>query len=167
MLIGVAVDGLAFLVLSRYLMPRLTLAILAVVGTIGLTATRWLSRYLARRRLGPARTLLVGSPAECASAVGHLDDSDTHVVVVGTVALDGTLSDAVYRHGATDVLLLGTSSYADIFPEPFGSLEAAGVDVFQRVNAAQTLLGLGSLPRARRHAVRRAAPAPFRATSTR
>ncbi|MGB0115080.1 MAG: hypothetical protein WBP59_17805, partial [Ilumatobacteraceae bacterium] len=37
MLVGVTVDGFAFVVLDRYLMPRLNLFVLAIVGTMLLT----------------------------------------------------------------------------------------------------------------------------------
>ena len=57
MLLGVTVDGFAFIVLDRYLMPRFNLFVLAIVGTILLTANRYLSRMLVARRLGPSRVL--------------------------------------------------------------------------------------------------------------
>lgn len=140
MLIGVTIDGFAFIILSRYLMPRLNLAVLLVVGTVLLMANRQVARALARRRLGPPRILLVGDIDECELARTHLA-AGRHDVV-DTVADTTQLERAVRAASATDVLLLGASSYAEVFPHPLTELEHVGVGVFQRVTAAQTLLGL-------------------------
>jgi exopolysaccharide biosynthesis polyprenyl glycosylphosphotransferase len=153
MVIGVAVQGLAFVLLDRYLMPRLNLLIFMVVGAVCLTANRYLSRMLAQRRHGPAKVLLVGLAAECKSAESHLGESDWRAITVGSTSDIGSFADAVSKSGATDVLLLSTSAYSDIFPQPLNELEASGVDVFQRVSAAQTLLGL--------HEIREVAGMPF------
>ena len=57
---GVAVIGLAFVVLDRYLMPRLNLAVYPVSASFVLVANRHLSRRLSLRRQGAPRVVLVG-----------------------------------------------------------------------------------------------------------
>lgn len=153
MLVGVAVDGFAFVVLDRYLMPRLNLFVLAIVGTMLLTGNRYLARTLVTRRLGPSRVLLVGDDDECERAVEHLDGEPMQRVVVGTSTETTHLVARVRTADATDVLLLGVSSYAEVFPSPITELEHLGIGVFQRVTAAQTLLGL--------HEIREVGGMPF------
>lgn len=153
MIVGVGVDGFAFVVLNRYLMPRLNLLVLAIVGTVLLTGDRYVARMLVTRRLGPSRVLLVGNTGECERAVEHLGGEPDQRVVVGTAAATGSLVEDVRSADATDVLLLGVSSYAEVFPSPIAELEQLGVGVFQRVTAAQTLLGL--------HEIREVGGMPF------
>src|SRR4051812_1515809 len=81
--IGVAVQGLAFVLLDRYLMPRLNLAVFLVVASSVLAGNRRLSRRLAARRQGPPRVVLVGTADDVALAGRHLADSDRGAVVVG------------------------------------------------------------------------------------
>jgi exopolysaccharide biosynthesis polyprenyl glycosylphosphotransferase len=142
MTIGVAVEGLAFVVLDRYLMPRLNLFVLLVVGSAVLTANRIISRTLSRRRLGAPRVFLVGSDSECESAVAHLAETGGAVRAIGASRSADQLLTKIAGSGATDVLLLSPSSYAAIFPQPLNDLERDGVGVFQRVSAPETLLGL-------------------------
>src|SRR6056297_3695867 len=104
--IGVAVQGLAFVLLDRYLMPRLNLAASLVVASFVLVANRGLSRRLAVRRQGPPRVVLVGEPASVALATRHLGDSDRDAVVVDRVGSPELLTSAVADNAATDVLLL-------------------------------------------------------------
>jgi exopolysaccharide biosynthesis polyprenyl glycosylphosphotransferase len=153
MAIGIGVEGVAFVVLDRYLMPRLNLLALFVVGSLALTANRRLSRRLAWRRQGAPRVALVGPPDAVATASAHLADSDRGAVVVGTAPSTDALVELVDTHGATDVLLLDVHAFGDIFPEPLATLERRGVGVLQRVGAQETLLGL--------QAVREVAGMPF------
>jgi exopolysaccharide biosynthesis polyprenyl glycosylphosphotransferase len=139
--IAVAFDGLAAVLTDRYLMPRLNLAVLLVVGTLVITGNRTLSRYLANRRRGPSRVLLVGESEAVALASAHFA-AGHHAEVVGTVANTAGLFDAVRSRRATDVLLLDLSAFADAFPEPLTALERDRIGVHQRVSAQETLLGL-------------------------
>ncbi|MBA3287178.1 MAG: exopolysaccharide biosynthesis polyprenyl glycosylphosphotransferase [Acidimicrobiia bacterium] len=143
--IGVAVDGLAFVVLDQYLMPRGNLFIFAVVGAVVITANRRFSRVLANRRQGPARVVLVGSPADAERAARHLAISDRDAVLVGRVPSPVGLAAAVEANRATDVLLLDVGSLDAVFPHPMSELEARGVGFMQRVSARDTLLGLQSI----------------------
>lgn len=152
MAIGVAFDGLAAVLTERYLMPRLNLAVLLVVGSLVITANRTVSRYFANRRRGPSRVLLVGHGEAVALAQRHFA-GDRDADVVGTVADTKGLFDAVHRHDATDVLLLDLSAFSDAFPEPLTALDREGIGVHQRVSARETLLGL--------QAVREIAGLPF------
>lgn len=144
MAIGVAFDGLAAVLTERYLMPRLNLAVLLVVGSLVITGNRTVSRYFANRRRGPSRVLLVGHGEALALAQGHFAD-DRDADVVGTVDDTSGLFDAVHRHDATDVLLLDLSAFSAAFPEPLTALDREGVGVHQRVSARETLLGLQSV----------------------
>jgi exopolysaccharide biosynthesis polyprenyl glycosylphosphotransferase len=140
-LIAVLLDAGASFLTGRYLMPRGNLVALAVVATLALTGTRWLSRRMVIRRSGLPRVLLVGSPDDVELAAGHLaEDQVAHVA--GSVAAGADLQAAVRRTDASDVLLLSEGALRDIYPEPLTLLERQGVGVLQRVGARETLLGL-------------------------
>jgi lipopolysaccharide/colanic/teichoic acid biosynthesis glycosyltransferase len=143
--IGVAVQGLAFVLLDRYLMPRLNLAIFLVVASIVLAGNRQLSRRLAVRRQGPPRVVLVGTLDDVAMAESHLADSDRGAVVVGSVPSPDGLAATIRATGATDALLLDVDAFGSIFPEPLSTLERSGIGFLQRVSARETLLGLQSV----------------------
>jgi exopolysaccharide biosynthesis polyprenyl glycosylphosphotransferase len=140
--IGVAAEALVYLLLDRYLMPRLNLLVLAGSASIVLTANRSLSRALARRFIGPARVVLVGTADEASLAERHLLETNAQTVVVATTEALADVSGVAQRSTATDVLLLGQAAYAQVFPKPLQRLEEQGLSVFQQVTAAQTLLGL-------------------------
>jgi exopolysaccharide biosynthesis polyprenyl glycosylphosphotransferase len=142
MAIGVAVQGLAFVLLDRYLMPRLNLGVFLVVGTVVLVLNRRLSRRLAIRREGPPRVVLVGADDQVQRAAAHLGESDRDAVIVGTADRPDGLSGIVAENRATDVLLLDVTAFGAVFPEPLVSLEARGVGFLQRISARETLLGL-------------------------
>ncbi len=149
--IAVAIDGLAAVLTDRYLMPRLNLGFLLVVGSLTLTANRSLSRYLSKRRHGPSRLLLVGRDEAVERTIRHFDPTDA-IVVASALTPERVLAGAV-EHRATDVLLLDLSAFTSAFPEPLASLDRMGVGVHQRVSARETLLGL--------QAVREIAGMPF------
>ena len=153
MAIGVGVEGVASVLLDRYLMPRLNLAALLVVGSVVITANRRVSRHLALRRQGPPLVALVGPDDAVATAERHLADSDRAAVVVATATTTDDLLGLVDRSKATDVLLLDVKAFNAVFPEPLGTLSARGVGFLQRVGAQETLLGL--------QAVREVAGMPF------
>ncbi len=140
--IGVAVEGLAFVLLDRYLMPRLNLGVFFVVASFVLVANRRLSRRLAVRRQGPPRVVLVGEPASIELATRHLGESDRDAIVVDRVGSPELLTSAVSDNAATDVLLLDVEAFGSVFPEPLNTLDTAGVGFLQRVSARETLLGL-------------------------
>lgn len=145
MAIGVAVEGIASVLLDRYLMPRINLAILLVLGSIIITGNRRLSRRLALRRQGPPLVALVGSVEAIDTAERHLADSDRAAIVVARAESTSNLVDLVRVSRATDVLLLDVKAFGEIFPEPLSSLENMGVGFLQRVGAQETLLGLQSV----------------------
>jgi exopolysaccharide biosynthesis polyprenyl glycosylphosphotransferase len=140
--IGVAVQALAFVVLDRYLMPRLNLAVFLALASFVLVANRHLSRSLARRRNGAPRVVLVGEQESLRLAARHLVESDRDAEVVDRVRSPHLLTSAVTEHDATDVLLLDVTAFGSVYPEPLNSLELAGVGFLQRVSARETLLGL-------------------------
>ena len=82
MAIGIGMDGLAALVADRYLMPRLNLVALLVVGSVALTLTRNVSRVMARQRRGPARLALIGPLNERAHVRKIIDADETSLIVV-------------------------------------------------------------------------------------
>ncbi|MFW2335256.1 sugar transferase [Ilumatobacter sp.] len=142
--IAVALDGLAAVLSDRYLMPRLNLGVLLVVASLWLTANRTISRYLANRRNGPSRLLLVGHGEAAELAERHFADAN-EATVVGAVERTSELFDRVNATDATDVLLLDLSAFESAFPEPLTALDLEGVGVHQRVSARETLLGLQSV----------------------
>ncbi len=143
--IGVAVQGLAFVVLDRYLMPRLNLAAFLVLASFVLVANRKLARRLTLRRQGLPRVVLAGAPDAIDLAVAHLAESSQRAVVADRVERPHDLVDSVVAHDATDVLLLDVTAFGSVYPEPLNSLELAGVGFLQRVSARETLLGLRSV----------------------
>jgi len=145
MAIGIGVDGVAFVVLDRYLMPRLNLAVLFVLGSLVLVASRHFSRRFSVRWQGPPRVVLVGRPDDIASVTTHLAQSDRAAEVVATINSTDQLAAAVRAHHATDVLLLDVDAFGRVFPEPITSLEHEGVGFLQRVGAQETMLGLQSV----------------------
>lgn len=144
MTIGIAFDGLVAVLTERYLMPRANLAVLLLAGSVAIATNRTVSRYFANRRRGPSRVLLVGRGDGVRVAERHFDHDD-HADVVGTVEATSGLFDTVRRLGATDVLLLDLSAFAEAFPEPLTMLDREGIGVHQRVSARETLLGLQSV----------------------
>jgi exopolysaccharide biosynthesis polyprenyl glycosylphosphotransferase len=145
MVLGVAVDGLVAVLFDRYLMPRLNLGLLLVVGSTVLTGTRYLSRRLANRRRGPARVILVGEAADRVQARTALSRPDSDGVVVGEAESVASLFDAVSSTEATDVLLLDLTAFSAAFPEPITTLDRLGLGLHQRVSAAETLMGLRTI----------------------
>ncbi len=143
--IGVGVQALAFVVLDRYLMPRLNLAVFLVLASMVLAGNRRLSRFLAVRRQGPPRVVLVGTAGDVAMAESHLADSDRGAIVVGSVPTPARLDETIREADATDALLLDVDAFGSIFPEPLSTLERDGIGFLQRVSARETLLGLQSV----------------------
>jgi exopolysaccharide biosynthesis polyprenyl glycosylphosphotransferase len=139
--IAVLVDAGAALLTGRYLMPRGNLVALAVVASLALAGTRWMSRRLVVRRTGLPRVLLVGSPDDVDLAARHLDE-DRIAAVAGRAGTGEDLHAAVIASGATDVLLLSPGVLSSIYPEPLSTLEQHGIGVLRRVGARETLLGL-------------------------
>jgi exopolysaccharide biosynthesis polyprenyl glycosylphosphotransferase len=140
--IGVAAQALAFVLLDRYLMPRLNLAVFLVLASFVLVGNRRLSRGLARRRNGPPRVVLVGQPESLGLAREHLADSDRDAVVAAEVRSVATLAATVEEQDASDVLLLDVAAFEAVYPEPLNTLDHSGVGFLQRVSARETLLGL-------------------------
>ncbi|MEX2627585.1 MAG: exopolysaccharide biosynthesis polyprenyl glycosylphosphotransferase [Ilumatobacteraceae bacterium] len=143
--IGVGTQGVAYVALDRYLMPRLNLAAFLVVGSIVLTANRGVSRNLANRRRGPSRVILVGSNQSILRSTYHLRLSEHDAKVVASSESTGGLFDLVRKTDATDILLLDLAAFESAFPEPLTALDHEGVGVHQRVSAHETLLGLQSV----------------------
>lgn len=140
--IGVAVQGLAFILLDRYLMPRLNLVVFLLLASFVLVANRHMSRSLARLRQGAPRVVLVGQDDSLELAALHLGESDRDAEVVDRVRSPHLLTQSVVDHEATDVLLLDVTAFGSVYPEPLDSLEKSGVGFLQRVSARETLLGL-------------------------
>jgi len=140
--IGIGVDGLAFVVLDRYLMPRINLAVLFATGSLAIVLNRHLSRRFGLRWQGPPRVVLVGSGDSVGTVVEQLGHSDRAAVVVASLDSTVGLIDEVRRTQATDVLLLDVGAFGKVFPEPLATLESEGVGFLQRVGPQETLLGL-------------------------
>ena len=143
--VGVAVQGLAFVMLDRYLMPRLNLATFLMLASFVLVFNRGVSRRLAIRRAGPPRVILVGDHESTSLAAKHLATSDRDAIVAARIDAPHKLAESVVASDATDVLLLDVTAFGSVYPEPLNSLELAGVGFLQRVSARETLLGLKSV----------------------
>ena len=143
--IGVGVQGVAYVGLDRYLMPRLNLAAFLVVGAFALTINRAVSRNLANRRRGPSKVILVGNESAIFQARHHLGLRERDAVVVASSGSTSGLFDLVRTTDATDILLLDLAAFESAFPEPLTALDREGVGVHQRVSAHETLLGLQSV----------------------
>jgi exopolysaccharide biosynthesis polyprenyl glycosylphosphotransferase len=139
--IAVLIDAGVSFATGRYLMPRANLVALAVVASLALAGTRWLSRRLVARRAGPPRVLLVGSPDDVDLAAEHLAADDI-AVVAGRVSPTDDLHRAALDTDTSDVLLLSPGVLSSIYPEPLATLESLGIGVLRRVGARETLLGL-------------------------
>src|SRR4029453_9216441 len=83
--IGVGIQAIAFVFLGRYLMPRLNLVVFLFVGAVVLAANRSLSRYLAKRRQGLPKVVLVGAAADVARASAQVAITEREVELVGAV----------------------------------------------------------------------------------
>ena len=151
--IGVGIQAIAFVFSDRYLMPRLNLVVFLFAGAFVLVANRQLSRFLARRRQGIPRVVLVGGAAGVELAAQHIAATERELELVGYVEDPRDLPSAVRRGAATDVLLLESRALDEAFPEPITSLEAHGIGFLMSVGARDTLLGL--------QAVREIAGIPF------
>lgn len=141
-LIAVLLDGTAALLTGKYLMPRGTLLILLVFGSLGIAFNRWLATHFRVRRFGNPRVLLVGNPDDISLARSHLQTSEPDVRIAGQVANLDHLEEAIERVHATDALLLSGSTLGEIYPHPLEELEERRIGVFHRISPADTLLGL-------------------------
>lgn len=145
MAIGIGADGVAFVALDRYLMPRINLAVLFVSGSLAIVLNRHLSRRFGLRWQGPPRVVVVGSGESVETVVAQLGQSDRAAIVVASLESTDDLVDEVHRTRATDVLLLDVGAFGQVFPEPLATLENEGVGFLQRVGPEETLLGLQSV----------------------
>jgi exopolysaccharide biosynthesis polyprenyl glycosylphosphotransferase len=143
--IAVLVIGGMALVTGRYLMPRINLAVLFVVGSFALATNRRIARTLHVRRAGRPKILLVGAPDEVNLARKHLDIAGARWEIAGEAADVEGLPARVSSTGATDILLLSSRMLTDLYPEPLCALEEQGVGVLQVISARDSLLGLQSL----------------------
>ena len=140
--IATLIDGVFAVFFDRYLMPRLNLAALFLLGTLALTMTRVLSRRLATRRKGPSRVALVGDSSERDRARNTLASHISSARIV--LECDSEFLDPlqVKEFEVTDVFFVDLSAFERNFPEPLTGLAQEGTTVIQRVSAAETLLGL-------------------------
>jgi lipopolysaccharide/colanic/teichoic acid biosynthesis glycosyltransferase len=143
--IAVLVCGGMALITGRYLMPRINLGVLFVVGSFALAMNRRIARALHVRRAGLPKVLLVGAPDEVNLARKHLDVDGADWQIAGEAADVEGLSERVAATGATDILVLSSRLLADLYPEPLCELEDKGVGVLQVVSARDSLLGLQSV----------------------
>jgi exopolysaccharide biosynthesis polyprenyl glycosylphosphotransferase len=144
-LVALLLSAAVALLTGRYLMPRGNLLAVFVLASLAITALRHIQRGFEQRRSGPPRVFLIGTPDVTALAQAHLAESDRYALVVGAAEDAASLVARVRGTGATDVLLLTGSLLESVYPGPLAELEAAGVNVLQRVTGAQTLLGLQSV----------------------
>ena len=140
--IAILIDASLSLGASKFLMPRLNLAVFAVVAASALAFNRWLARRVLTARFGRPKVLLVGSPDDIELAEAHLVSTDRDAVVVGRRSSTENLADAVGDVGASDVLLLGGVELSEVYPKPLEDFEARRVGVYHRLTPSDTLLGV-------------------------
>ena len=140
--ISVLIDAVFAVGFNRYLMPRLNLVALFVIGTFALTLTRSMSRRLAARRRAPSRVALVGHPDERNRARPFITQHLSNAKVV--LEYDGKSLDPfeVEKFEVTHAFFVDLPAFEQNFPEPLTTLAKSGVVAIQRVSAAETLLGL-------------------------
>ncbi len=143
--IGVLIDALIALATDRFLVPRGNLVGLLIGLSILWTLNRRLSRFLADRRSGPARVVLLGATAETELSEAHMRTRESRVSVVARIDDVAELRSTVEQTEATDVLLLNSQALNEVFPAPASELELLGIGLLQRVGAQETLLGLQSV----------------------
>lgn len=146
-LVAVLIDAAAATGIGRFLMPRLNLVALFIVGSIMLAANRHLARRLRNSRYGRPRVLLVGRPDDIGVAERQLGMSGSEAVITGRISADvstlgASLLDTVEQSAATEVLLLTGGAVDSIYPEPLGSLEQQRINVYHRLTPGDTLLGV-------------------------
>jgi lipopolysaccharide/colanic/teichoic acid biosynthesis glycosyltransferase len=122
--------------------PSINLAVLVVLGSVGVTVNRALARANRRRLEGPPRVLLVGAPDEVNVASMHLGHDGDRVRVVGEASSVDGLVEVVDDLDVTDVVLLSGRWLDDVYPEVLRDFEARDIGVLQRVTATETLYGL-------------------------
>ena len=159
MAIGIGMDGLAALVADRYLMPRLNLVALLVVGSVALTLTRNVSRVMARQRRGPARLALIGPLNERAHVRKIIDADETSLIVVAESETTTELHNAGLSSNVTDILVLNLDTMSETPFEHLAGFSQSGIGVHQRISSTETLLGL--------RAVREISGIPFTRLHTR
>lgn len=140
--IGVLIDAALSLGAAKFLMPRLNLAVFAVVAIALLTFNRWLAQSLITARFGRPQVLLVGSPDDIELAEAHLTETDRDAIVVGRRSSTAQLAESVETAGATDVLLLGGIELSEVYPSPLEFFEAQRIGVYHRLTPSDTLLGV-------------------------
>lgn len=143
--IGVLVDAMVALATDRFLIPRGNLVGILIGLSILWTVNRRVSRYLADRRRGSARIVLVGEGDEVRLTEAHMRETETDVLVVDSIGSVKHLLETVDANDATDVLFLNSSCLSEVFPSPAFELEQQGIGLLQLVGAQETLLGLQSV----------------------
>ena len=111
------VQALAFVVLDRYLMPRLNLVVFAVSAASCWPATAGSAAGSPCRRQGPPRVVLVGTTADAAMARRHLADSDRECRRRRSRRVAGRAAHrSIVERDATDVLLLDVDAFGVDLP---------------------------------------------------
>lgn len=140
--IAVLIDASLSLGAEQYLMPRLNLAIFALLSVVLLSFNRWLAQSVRTARFGRPKLLLVGNPDDILLIKAHLGETDKDAVVVGQRSSEQGLLAAVEATEATDILMLSGCELSSIYPEPLGLLESRRVGIYHRLEPSDTLLGL-------------------------
>jgi len=140
--IAILIDASLSLGAAKFLMPRLNLAVFAIVASCALAFNRWLARRVMTARFGRPQVLLVGSPDDIKRAEAHLVETDRDAIIVGRQSVSDDLARAVEEMAATDVLLLSGTELSDIYPSPLEDFEARRVGVYHRLSPSDTLLGV-------------------------
>ena len=140
--IAIMIDASLSLGASKFLMPRLNLAVFAIVAASALAFNRWLAHRVLTVRFGRPKVLLVGNPDDIELAEAHLDETDRDAIVVGRRSSTQGLAQAVEDLHASDVLLLGGVELSEVYPRPLEDFEAQRVGVYHRLTPSDTLLGV-------------------------
>jgi len=145
MVIGIGFDGLGAILADRYLMPRLNLGILLVVGTVVLTATRYISRRLSASRKGPVRVAVIGPADQRLAARNSLKSDRTKVTVVAEGERLDSIIGQINDLNISEILILDLAEMYRAFPNEIETLSTTGIRVHQRISSFETLLGLNGI----------------------
>jgi len=140
--IAVLIDASLSLGASKFLMPRLNLAVFAGVAACALSCNRWLAHRVLTARFGRPQVLLVGNPDDIELAEAHLVETDRDAIVVGRRSSTEHLAEAVEELRVSDVLLLGGIELSEVYPRPLEDFEKQRVGVYHRLTPSDTLLGV-------------------------
>jgi exopolysaccharide biosynthesis polyprenyl glycosylphosphotransferase len=125
--------------------PILNLAMVIVVGAIGVSFNRLLVQRVRTGREGPPKVVLAGDEHDRAIARSHLAVEGGRAEVVREVDDPGALLTEVARSDASDVVVVSSGWLDALYPQTVEALDQANITMLLRVTGRETLFGLERL----------------------